>query len=249
MSAMVKHTDATSWLFAGLTMSLWTMSTKLTTVFRIFKDGARATIEVMFVDEHGKLTGILVSDRASVFGFWPMALRQICWAHLLRLFVSFSQRAGPVGTFGRELLDYASLVFEYWRGFEDGTLSRDELVRWMAPVRRRFEALLARVVAADLRGCSGSCANLLAHAPALWTFVDIARVEPTNNLAERDLRSLVIWRRQCFGSQSERGLRFVERVMTVAHTLRKRGRDVLDFFERSVAAHFAGAPAPALLAA
>ena len=104
VSAMVKHADATSWLIAGLTMSLWTMSTKRTTVFRIFKDGARATIEVMFAGEDGKQTGILVSDRASVFGFWPMALRQICWAHLLRLFVSFSQRDGPVGTFGRELL-------------------------------------------------------------------------------------------------------------------------------------------------
>ena len=79
--------------------------------------------------------------------------------------------------------------------------------------------------------------------------MDIAGVDPTNNLAERDLRSLVIWRRQCFGSQSERGLRFVERVMTVAHTLRKRSRDVLDFFERSVAAHFGGVAAPALLGA
>ena len=249
LGAMVKHADATSWLMAGLTMSLWTLSTKLTSFFKVFKDGARATIEAMFADADGKQTGILVSDRASVFGFWPMALRQICWAHLLRLFVSFSQRDGPVGTFGRELLDYAALVFEYWHGFIDGTLSRDELARWMEPLQRRFEALLARVVAAGLRGCSGSCANLLAHAPALWTFVDVAGVDPTNNLAERDLRSLVIWRRLCFGSQSERGLRFVERVMTVAHTLRKRGRDVLQFIERSVAAHFAGTSAPALLPA
>ena len=42
--------------------------------------------------------------------------------------------------------------------------------------------------------------------------------------------------------------RFVERVMTVAHTLRKRGRDVLDFFERTVAAHFTGVPVPRLAA-
>ena len=38
--------------------------------------------------------------------------RQICWAHLLRKFVSFAERDGPVGRFGRELLDYAGMLFE-----------------------------------------------------------------------------------------------------------------------------------------
>ena len=249
VAALVKHTDATTWLMAGITMSLWTLSTLSATVFRIFVDGARATIESMFADGDGKQTGILVSDRASVFGFWLMAMRQVCWAHLLRLFVGFSQRAGPAGTFGRELLDYAKLVFEYWQGFVSGKLSREELQRWMEPVQRRFETLLRRIVAADIRGLSGSCANLLAHVEALWTFVRVSGVEPTNNLAERDLRSFVIWRRLCYGCQSERGLRFVERVMTVAMTLRKRGRDVLDYITRCVRSDLAGVSTPALSAA
>jgi len=247
LAAEVKHADATTWLMAGLTLSLWTLSTPRTTVFRIFQDGARATIEGMFSGADGKHHGVLVSDRASVFGFWSMVLRQVCWAHLLRLFIGFSQRAGPMGRFGRELLEHASLVFEYWHGFISGELSPEELQRRMLPVQRRFEALLTRIVAADIRGFSGSCANLLAHAEALWTFVDTEGVEPTNNLAERDLRSFVIWRRLCYGSQSESGLRFVERIMTVAMTLRKRGRGVLRFIERCVTAHFSGTQAPALL--
>ncbi len=249
VAALVKHTDATTWLMAGVMMSLWTLCTISTTVFRIFVDGARATVESMFADKGGKQTGILISDRASVFGFWPMAMRQVCWAHLLRLFVGFSQRAGPTGTFGRELLDHATIVFEYWQGFTTGKLSREELQRWMEPVVRRFEALLVRIAATDIRGLSGSCANLLAHVDALWTFVHVPGVEPTNNLAERDLRSFVIWRRLCYGCQSERGLRFVERVMTVAMTLRKRDRDVLDYITRCVRSNLAGASTPALSAA
>lgn len=248
VAAMVKYADATTWLLAGVTMSLWTLSTKLTSFYRILVDGRRATIEQTFKDAFGRFYGILVSDRASVFGFWAMVRRQICWAHLLRKFVSFSQRDGPVGRFGRELLDYAALVFEYWRGFREGKLSREELKTWMTPVRSRFEATLKRVVDARLEDCSGSCADILAHKAALWTFVDVPGVDPTNNLAERDLRPLVIWRKLCFGSQSERGLRFVERVMTVAHTLRKRGRDVLDFFERTIAAHLEGRRVPRLAA-
>ena len=249
LAAAVKHADATTWLLAGVTMSLWTLSTLSTTVFRIFEDGARATIESTFANEDGKNIGILVSDRASVFGFWLMAMRQVCWAHLLRLFVGFSQRAGPAGTFGQELLDHAALVFEYWRGYDEGELSREELQQWMEPLARRFEALVRRVAAAGIRGLSGSCANLLAHAAAWWTFVRVPGVEPTNNLAERDLRSFVIWRRLCYGCQSERGLRFVERVMTVAMTLRKRGKGVLDYITACVRADLAGTQPPALPAA
>jgi transposase len=90
---------------------------------------------------------------------------------------------------------------------------------------------------------------MLAHVDALWTFVHVPSVEPTNNLAERDLRSFVIWRKLSYGCQSERALRFVERVMTVAMTLRKRGHDVLDYITRCVRADLAGVPAPALSAA
>ena len=46
-----------------------------------------------------------------------------------------------------------------------------------------------------------------------------------NNLAERDLRPLVIARKISFGSQSEAGARTREILMSVLHTLKKRGRD------------------------
>jgi transposase len=244
-AADVKHTDGTTWLLAGLTYSLWTLATTMTTVYRIFRNGKRETVRAMF----GSLVGILVSDRTQVLTFWEMKLRQICWAHLLRRFVAFSQRAGPTGTFGRELLDCAVLVFEYWHGFENENLTREELQEWMRPLQRRFETVLERAAASGIREPSGSCKDMLAHKEALWTFVSRKGVPPTNNLAERDLRPLVIWRKLSFGCQSERGLRFVERVMTVAHTARKRGKNVLDFIVRSLAAHSNGEDAPALLAA
>ena len=178
-----------------------------------------------------------------------MVLRQICWAHLLRRFVSFAQRDGPVGAFGRELLDCAALVFSYWHGFKRGLLTREELVIWMRPVRRHFEATLRRAVATNLKELSGSCADILAHREALWTFVVHEGVSPTNNLAERELRPLVLWRRRSFGCRSERGLRFVERIMTVSQTLGKRGKWVFEFVRETVAAHLEGQPRPSLLAA
>nr|WP_255216645.1 IS66 family transposase [Pseudenhygromyxa sp. WMMC2535] len=241
--AEVKHTDATPWIRAGSLMSLWVLASTLVTVYRILDDGRRETIRPLY----GPPKGILVSDRATVFLFWEMASRQICWAHLLRKFVSFSERDGPVGARGRELLERTSLVFEYWRGFVDGALDRAQLERLLEPVKRQFEAVLARAVADQEARLSGSCADILAHADALWTFVTHEGVEPTNNHAERELRAFVLWRKRSFGSQSERGERFAERVMTVAHTARKLGKDVLDFIVGCVRAQLEATTAPRLL--
>ena len=244
-AADVKHTDATSWLRAGMMMALWTIASATATVYRIVEDGRRETVRKLY----GAFRGILVSDRATVFDFWEMALRQVCWAHLLRKFVSFSERDGPAGRFGRELLECTALVFEYWHGFKDGQLTRDELATWMRPLQRRFEFVLERAAAAGIARLSGSCADILAHRDALWTFVTHEGVAPTNNHAERELRAFVLWRRRSFGSQSERGERFAERVMTVAHTARKQGIGVLDFMVACCSASMRGTTPPMLLAA
>ncbi len=221
----VKHTDGTSWLQAGATRALWTIATKAATVFKILADNSKATLEPLY----GSLRGILVSDRAKALNFWAMDRRQICWAHLLRKFVSFSERAGPAATIGRELLDYTGILFEYWHDYRDGKLPREHFVAWMASLGPKVEAVLARAVAAGIDGVSGSCADILEHKAALWTFVTHADVEPTNNHAEREIRAFVLWRKRSYGAQSDRGNLFAERVMTVAHTARKQNKNVLSF--------------------
>ena len=243
--ADVKHADATSWLRSGELTSLWVLATAAATVYQIFDNGRRDTIRPLFGPQHG----ILISDRATVFSFWTMALRQVCHAHLIRKFVAFSERDGPDGAIGRELLQCTALIFEYWHGFKDGHLTRAELSFWMRPLQRDVERLLERGKKSASEGMSGSCADILAHRDALWTFVTHEGVEPTNNHAELELRDFVLWRRRSFGTRSERGDRFAERVMTVVRTARKQGRDVLDFLVRSITASIDNAGAPTLLGA
>jgi transposase len=223
--ASVKHTDGTSWLQAGVVMCLWTIASATATVFKVLADGSKSTLAPLY----GKLTGILVSDRAKALNFWAMERRQICWAHLVRKFILFSERAGPTKTFGKELLDYTAVLFDYYHGYRDGKVSKDAFVALMAPVRVQFEALLERAVAANIERMSGSCADMLLHKQALWTFIECADVQPTNNHAERELRAFVLWRRRSFGTQSARGNEYAERVMTVAHTARKQKKNILAF--------------------
>lgn len=243
--APVKHTDGTSWFQGAVMCSLWTIATTVATVFKILPNGKADTLKPLF----GRLLGILVSDRATALKFWAMELRQICWAHLLRRGISFSERDGPAGAFGRELLDYINIIFTHWDGVKTGKLSREKFRELMAPVRKQVEALLERAVAAELPLVSGSCEDILAHRAALWTFVDRDDVEPTNNHAERELRAFVLWRKRSFGTQSERGNLFAERLMTVAHTCRKQNKNVLEFLTACCTAARNGTPAPSLFAA
>ncbi len=244
-AAAVKHADGTTWLRAGTLLSAWVIATTAVTVFRVLPNGQKATLRDDFF---GRVRGILVSDRATALKFWTMRRRQVCWAHLIRKFVSYSQRDGPAGKLGEELLEYTSLMFEYWSLFGEGQLSRAIFIERMAPVRLQVEVLLERAVGLEELGVSGSCADILEHREALWTFVEHAGVEPTNNHAERELRGLVMWRRRSFGSQSERGTRFAARMMTVAHTARKQGRQILDFLVACCSPRPEGAAAPSLLA-
>jgi len=241
--AGVKHTDATTWLRSGKTASLWVLATTAATVYKIFDDGCRDTVRPLFGPAHG----ILISDRATVFTFWAMTLRQVCHAHLLRKFVGFSERDGTDGAIGDELLECVRLIFEYWHGYKDGQLTRADLRFFMQPVQRHFEQLLQRGNECGSAAISGACADILEHREALWTFVTQEGVEPTNNHAELELRDFVLWRKRSFGTRSERGDRFAERIMTVVRTARKQGIGVLDFLVRSIKASLNAAAAPALL--
>jgi transposase len=84
---------------------------------------------------------------------------------------------------------------------------------------------------------------------SLWTFGYAEGVGPTNNSAERALRPAVIWRKGSFGTDSERGSRFAERVLTMVATLKSQGRHVLDYLTAACEAGLLGQAAPSLLPA
>jgi transposase len=93
------------------------------------------------------------------------------------------------------------------------------------------------------------CEGFLVHEPVLWTFVHNHGVDPTNKLAERAIRPPVMWRKTSFGSWSATGERFVERMLTIAATLRRQGKSVLEYLARAILAHRSGRRPPCLLSA
>jgi len=93
----------------------------------------------------------------------------------------------------------------------------------------------------------GLCRELTKWWPALWTFARVAGVEPTNNGSERALRPAVLWRQGSFGSDSNGGSQFAERLLTVVATCRQQGRPWLEFLVAAGAATLRGVPRPSLL--
>lgn len=232
----VKHVDGTGWRQSAASRTLWTIATTMVTVFGITLDGTRDQLAGLL----GSIRGLLISDRAPQFDLWAMKNRQICWAHLIRKFAAFAEdRRPPVAALGNHLLYWAQTLMHQYHLARDGTISRAELRRSTHGLRMFVEALLRRGVDLRIRGVSGSCQDMLEHQAALWTFLDQPGVEPTNNHAERELRGFVLWRKKSFGSQSDRGTRYAERVMTVVHSLRKQNRHVLSFLTH-VAEHSMG---------
>ena len=238
------NTDETSWEKNNKRHWLWTATTELVTIFLVMAsrgaDGFKALVGEEF-------SGIIGSDRWSAYNWLDVAQRQLCWAHLLRDFQAFVDRKGESATIGQALLKQTTAMFDLWYRVRDGTLLRPDFQRAMQPIQRQIEALLQLGTFVDHPKTAKTCANILKLAPALWTFVEHDGVEPTNNAAERALRRGVLWRKRSFGSQSDRGLRFTERILTTVTTLRQQQRDVLDFLALACQAHHLGLPAPSLL--
>jgi transposase len=95
----------------------------------------------------------------------------------------------------------------------------------------------------------GTCRDILKRREALWTFVQVEGVEPTNNTAARSIRPGVLWRMGSFGTQSEEGARFVESMMTVVTTLKQQQRNGLESLTAASEAALRGEKAPSLLPA
>jgi len=72
-------------------------------------------------------------------------------------------------------------------------------------------------------------------------------LEPINNAKERALRPAVIWRKLSFGTQSARGSRFVEKVLTVIEACQRPCRHSLDYLTAALQAHLTAQPPPSLL--
>jgi len=225
------NVDETGWKQGKAKAWLWVAVTSLLTVFLIRPNRNRAAFDALA----GPTPGVLTTDRFPVYTHLTGRRRQVCWAHLRRDFQAMIDRRNAGSGVGEELLFHADILFAHWQKVRDGTRTR----RWFERthggwLRAEVKTLLERGSASSCAKTAGVCREILSVEESLWTFAGRAGVEPTNNAAERAVRHAVCWRKTSYGTDSERGSRFVERMLTVVASCRQQGRSVLDFLVKAV---------------
>jgi transposase len=243
--AAAVHADETSFSRGGPPAWLWTACSADVSYFRLDDQRSRQAFRSLLPD----FGGVLVTDRFSVYHEQPARRHQFCWSHLQRNFQALADRGGAAARLGRAGVQAAGEVFAAWKDHRQGGLSLPGVARRLAPTRQALRRALKKAARCRDAKAAAVGRNLLTHFPSLWTFTRHPDVPPDNNLAEREIRPAVLWRKGSFGVRSASGRRFVARMLTAARTLRRQGRNLLDFLDASIRAHNAGRPAPNLLTA
>jgi transposase len=242
--APVKYVDETGWKQAGRKRWLWAATTNTVAVFIIDVFRNVTALRKLL---GATLSGILCSDRWSAYDHVELLRRQVCWAHLKRNWEKMLERGGKATIIAKGCLKVQQRVLELWHLFRGGGCSRAQLDQEMVPLMFELLEFLRAGLRCRDRKTKRFCDRLLTVYPALWTFVVVEGVEPTNNRVERVQRRAVLWRRRSFGCHSAAGCRFVERVLTVVQTLRLQERSVLHFLHEAIKAHRSGLQGPALI--
>lgn len=243
-AAPVANADETSWLQANKLCWLWVVVTQWITVFSIAPSRRGEVIQGMLGED---FAGIVTSDRYRGY-LWLGALRrQLCWAHLKRDFQGLVDRGGAAKAVGQPALALVTRLFAAWHATPDESTTRERLPETMQPIQEAFRTLLETGQTSPSQKAAGLCRALLALWPALWTFVTVPGVAPTNNAAERAIRPAVLWRKQSLGTKTDAGNLFVARLLSVAATCQQQQRPFLDYLTAVCSAQQHGHPIPSLL--
>ncbi|HEX8538305.1 MAG TPA: IS66 family transposase, partial [Cystobacter sp.] len=193
--ALSVNADETSWREKLKKAWLWVAATTLVTVFSIHPERSGKAARQLLGED---FVGFVGSDRWSGYNWVDIHLRQLCWAHLRRDFQKWVDRGGAAKPLGQALLAQTRKLFALYHQWRDGTLPRPAFQVRMSEVEAAVARLLRRAQVCPDQKVAGMAEAILQLEPALWAFVHMEEVEPTNNRAERALRPAVCMRKGSF---------------------------------------------------
>ena len=223
--ANVNHIDETSWFQSGKLNWLWTMVNHAVAFFMVHPNRSKKAFDQLIDD----WKGILVSDNYGVYVNWVNS-RQTCLAHYIRKAKALADRKNEsVSSFGESIRKELQLLCRWAKAPPSDK-------QWEAFYSRFILLLLLYEEADD--GAGQLARSLLKEMDSLWVFLEENGVEPTNNRAERALRFGVIWRKRSNGTQSDKGNRWVERILSVKQTCRIKAQPVFPILVDAISAYF-----------
>ena len=187
--------------------------------------------------------GVLCSDRWKPYQTYHHGALQFCWAHFNDSGALDLAKTRDAERFCREALALHARLFRLWYRYRGdpaarGTpLTRAKLIDKVLPLEQRLFALAHRHVTSRDKDVRNLATALFVHHHKFFVFVHHDGVEPTNNRAERALRSAVQWRKTMFGNRSADGELAVARLLTVTRTCQMQELSALAYLTAAIVAH------------
>jgi hypothetical protein len=232
-AAPVVHADETSWRQDGINHVVWFAGNDELAVFHIDRHRSADAADQLLGTA---LPGTLVSDAYAAYNHIDAPARQSCLAHLIRHAKELAEQcaARPAPYRQQDLIDFCTQVADFFRAVCAEAKQLPRGARHKAARRRRARALERRL----LRLCSTPCDDpavetfrqrlLSSERAAYFTCIIDPSVPPTNNLAERSLRPLVIFRKTSFGTRSAEGSRCLATLASLLATARRQDTNPLE---------------------
>lgn len=218
------HADETGWWLGGRSAWLWDFTTPNLTLFTI-DNRSQEVIRRVLGDDYA---GVLISDCLASYNPHP-GRKSKCVAHHLKAIQSARERTPGS--------DYLRKMWLFWTAALNLHPLRERLdpERYAAHVAH-LEHWLDQLLT-DPRDDPDEqrIANRFRkQRPHLLTFLHVPGVDPTNNLAERQLRPAVIARKLSAGNKTDRGRQTFEVLASLAATCYQRQADFVDLVARAV---------------
>src|SRR5215468_3546810 len=223
----VNYIDETSWFCMHTLHWLWVMASERVAFYMMHPHRSKEAFAALIDD----WAGLLVSDGYGVYQHWVQA-RQTCVAHLIRTARSLAERQNA------ELAACGA-----WALTELQRLCHMATAPPTGGEWRAWYARLCKLIDQyhDRHDEAGRFARrLLREMDSLWVFLAHHGVEPTNNRAERALRFGVLWRKRSLGTASDKGNRWVERILSLRETCRLQAKSTYTVLVDAMTSWFHG---------
>lgn len=224
-SQAVNHADETSWLLKGALCWLWVLASTSVAFFMIHKNRSKEAFKALVKDWEG----ILVSDGYRLYTDW-VGLRQTCLAHLVREAKKLSESKNA------EIAGFGANALAELRRLCHMAHAPPTIGEWRAFYARFIKLITRHHGRKDEAG--KFAARLLREVDSLWLFLEKGGVSPTNNHAERMLRFAVCWRKRSYGSVTDKGQRWAERILSLRQTCRLRAKRTFPVLVEAIDSYF-----------
>lgn len=222
LTAKSVHLDETGWLTGGKKNYGWVMASGDTeeAVFLIGKNRGKGNAQDLLEN----YADVRVTDCYS--GYKNLKGTQaVCWSHVIRKFRDLKNNANlkeAKKNFAAVMYGEASALYEKVKFTSQAPFIKTERLKIALTLKRELNGLVKKILANQKQSVKKmiDLAKLLrAYREQLFICVTHEGVATTNNKAERKLRHIVLKRKNCFGSKTEKGNMIMEINLSVLLSL------------------------------